>query len=443
MNDVFDLPPERELPAQTRLAVRNRIMAELRAPERPRSALLVPLSMAAAVVALAAVTAGLIASGHGRPANTAHPPVTRPAASTAQPPPGAESAVYIPPAQLYSATFGKVRHELTSRCAAQDNGDRPAAATWQPIASATANGVDLIAYHTPVGPLFCEVTPTTVTLSQVATGSGTKVTFTTQFGSAAGVVDPKYRWLDLNPGGPDGKGGGTALLRDGVFLIPNGIQVRPGPATFRVFLTPQPRDYASMFATQLPAVTPPVTDAPAPPADQGSPSAHLLDQCVTQGTDVPVINPAGWEPGVTLSLDSHETLQLGTQLGLLATCVLNSEPTAAERATEMTITNGTGTGNARVLGAVAANPYVISSQLFYDFDKGTDASQTTAIVGLVESDRVTRVTLTQPGLPSITGIVHNGTFVVPGVDVHQYHQRSERLVLSDAAGKVIATLPFG
>ncbi|MFD9281351.1 hypothetical protein ACFWD7_29330 [Streptomyces mirabilis] len=81
------------------------------------------------------------------------------------------------------------------RCAAAATRAHPDPADWQPLLTARRNGIRVIAFGSPDGVVFAELTPKRVTLSQPAVGAsageGASVTFHTEFGTIAGVVAPE------------------------------------------------------------------------------------------------------------------------------------------------------------------------------------------------------------------------------------------------------------
>lgn len=428
MNDMdFDLalPPERELPPETRAKARQRIMSELAGPARPRGGVLVPVSIAAGVLVVVAGAAVLVNTTEHQ---QQHSPAAAPTTAELVPPNGDYTAT---PETVYQVQHAAAPAADNARCAAQTRAGLPAVTTWRPIITATANGVTMIAYRTPAGALFCEVTPTTVTLSGITTGHGEAPTFATDFGSVAGL-DPTNEPLDIGPADVYGKPVALTAVADGVFVAPNAFRVTGGGMLMNKRTVAQP------------PVTPPVNDRPAPDVNAISP----LTQCFAQGTAAPVVNPSGWLPGATVPLNDHETMQLGSQAGLLLSCVLNRQPTVPEPAASVEIPNGENLG-APDIQATAPDPEAFTYRVFYDFrTAGTGGydSSTYAIIGLLRDKQVTKVELVAPHEPDIAGFVHNGTFIVPSISAPVYDAPGERngefLLLFGPSDTLIARLPL-
>lgn len=447
MIDLFDVPDQRELPDSVRQAARRRILAELRAQEHPRPMrAMVPISVAAAaVVVLAGGAVGVLAANH-QPSGRPTPP-----ASTHPTTPDAGMVGYASPHQIYRVQDHTAPAGDDTRCKAQSGHEpagTPGPARWQPILTARANDVSVIAYRTPAGPVFCEVTPATVTLSKPTTSGSGVASFVTQFGSVAGVIDAKYPAVYVSAKGGPGKGGQAAVVEDGVFVLPN---IVPGQATVitstsatRMSAGPTPsnsRD-ASIGRPEQPAVT--VTDRTIPPVDQSSAAGQRLASCFAHAGGPPVVVPQAWTPGAFATLDDHETLQLGHYGNLLAECQTTNGSVS------LNIDNGIDNGLNQP-GTVPANPYVISGQLYYDFTRqpgGVYGSNTVAVMGVVTSTKVAKIQVSMTDEPTETATVQNGTFLLPGMwppnnfpDDPSVPKAT--LTVLDATGGVLARLTMG
>lgn len=408
MTDLFDLPAQRELPDAVRDRARTRILTELRAEDRPRR-LRAILPAAAAIVVFAGGVA-VLKTVDNEP--DGHTPPAQPTQTNVVSPDGLGA---VSPEVLDHARSHQVPGDDDTRCKAQathEPAGTPGPARWQPIVSTSVDDVDLVAYQTPAGPLFCEVTPDTVTLSDPARGhvATAKATFTTAMGSVAGVINAKYTWLYLRTAGPSrGLPGTPAVIEDGVFVAPNVLPAHPQPV-MTGYVTPQPVGTGEAIA-EAPggnggAALGTVTDRIVAPVDQSSPSGQLLLNCLAHDY-TPVVVPSAWTPGVVATMDDHQTIQLGHYGDLLMACQI------VDGTTDATVYDATDIGIAPP--TVPENPYLASDWLYYDFrpgSGGTSGSDTATFVGVLKSDKVAKVALTLTGQPTATAIIQNGTFLV-------------------------------
>ena len=212
-----------------------------------------------------------------------------------------------------------------ARCEAQANREpagTPGPSQWHPILTATTHDVDVIAYRTQVGPVFCEVTPSTVTLSAPVrtTTASAVVTFRGALGSVAGVAGHEYRYLYAKARGDSTtKLGAQAVIEGGVFVVPDAMTTQ-STVQLTGFTTPQPIGPGkTVGTTELTGATT-VTDRTVPPADQSSPGGQVLANCLAHDPTEPIVVPSAWLPGASATLDAHESLQLGSFHGMLAAC---------------------------------------------------------------------------------------------------------------------------
>ena len=415
MTDLFDLPTRRELPDAVRDRARTTILAELDAADRPSALRTIgPLSIsAAAVVAvLAAGFVGLVASDHGQGGRAI---------------PASPSRTVTPPRGVVPSAYQVRDHsapaESNTRCKAQaghEPAGTPEPAQWQPIATVSANGVDLIAYQTPAGDVFCEITPTTVTLSDPAAQrapDGTP-TFVTPMGSVAGPADAFISAIAVKSAGGSGR---QAVIVGDVFLLPNGFPT--GPVTTAVVASNQGANSASRPSYPghtTGAALPTITDRTVAPADQTSPAGQRLAACLAHPSGAPVVVPQAWTPGASETLADGGVTQLGRYGDLLAVCGTS---------------NGRTTLSVVDLGAphlpVSQNPDVLAGW-------ANDGSTTVTLAGVTTSAKVARVQVVRDGTVIATATVQNGTFVVPALP-----ETGVTLVAQDAGGATLATLPLG
>jgi hypothetical protein len=438
MNDLFNLPPDRELPDATRDQARDRIVLGLRGERRGSRALL-PISIAAAAVVLVGGAAGLVALQH--PGSRA--PAT---ASTAS----HQAAPDVFPFGFGDATLGRAPADQVTRCAAENArkpAGRPDPAQWQPILTTSAPGMSAIAFHTSSGPLFCELTPAMVTLSSPTSASAGAVprpTFVTAFGTVAGVSKSAtgFHHLWVKTTDRTSQLGSLAWERDGVFISVNAVHVPAPSLTFTSADRPDaPGHPVVVVPDAARLLVAPTQDRPLTPADQTSPAGHRLAECLPNtagGPGGPAVDRAAWVPGESATMTDHGTVQLGTYGGLLAVCTLNTQQNPA---VSLSIVDTT-----RPQVYTADNPYISVAEVANETPAkdGFDVGPPLALPGLVKSAKVATVTLSGKGKPTITTTVHSGTFLMSGADLETYYRPNAdphgTLTVRSASGAVLTTL---
>jgi hypothetical protein len=453
MNDLFDRPPDRELPDATRDRARNRIVLGIRGERRPRRALL-PMSIAAAAVVLVGGAAGLVALQHSGSVPSAGPGTSSAVGRQAPP------QVFGP---ALGGTFeGRPPAADIARCAAE-NARRPAGrpdpAQWQPLFTTRRSGMNVLAFHTSAGPLFCELTPAMVTLSSptdAAAGATARPTFVTAFGTVAGVYQPagpRHPLVWVKTTDRTSALGGLAWNQDGVFVAINAVRVPAPSLTITSAETfTSARHQVVVPGTGRLAVAP-TQDRPLTPADQTSPAGHRLAKCLANtggglavepeafgaGGGGPAVDPAAWVPGASATTTEHGTVQLGTYGDLLAVCTIN-----AQQQPDVTLAVLDTSGHPLY---TAVNPYIAVAEMAHESksDDGYDVGPLVALPGVVKSAKVATVTLSGPGKPTITATVHSGgTFVLTGDGLKTYHRPNAdprgTLTLLSASGATLATV---
>jgi hypothetical protein len=290
-------------------------------------------------------------------------------------------------------------------------------ALWQPLITVHRNGVRVVAWTTPAGPVFCELTPTTVTVSPVGAPL-----FHTRFGTWAGVA-PDVPGLSLaRPGHP-----GMiehAVVTDGIFVLPNGFTD-----------TGDGLQLGRRAIATLPPQAIGTIDRPRPPVDQTSPAGQRLAACIAVADAPPAVDPDQWLPGAYAELTDTEQCQLGRYGNLLAHCVIGDT-----RAQELHVTD---LDFASIPGTTIA-----ATKAHYGFRRRPGqgmGSDTIAVLGIVHDDRVAMITLTRPGTPDVRAVPTDGTFILTGPALHSVrdeHLPTMRLTTLDAAGAVLETLPY-
>jgi hypothetical protein len=318
--------------------------------------------------------------------------------------------------------------EDVRRCARAD----PESGGWRPLLTVHHNGVTVIAFATAAGPRFCELTPATITLSRPGdtrppAGQAT-LTFHTASGSLAGVAAPEVTSLSLERPA-DLMARQQAVIRDGIFVVPNAFTVTPAGLVFRVNHN---RTGDIVAAGALPARAAGTADQPAPQAGRESPAGRRLAAAIAAADAPPVVDPAQWAPGAYLARTDAEEVQLGRYGNLLGWSVPGQE-------------NGLFVfefgprqcppGEFAVVGETIA-----ATRFYYDFQDG--GSGTVAVAGLVNDDRVASVTLSRSREPDAEATLGAGTFVIPAVTGLSETSAHARLTARDAAGAELERLPY-
>ncbi|MEV6829791.1 hypothetical protein [Amycolatopsis sp. NPDC051102] len=270
------LPPRRALPD----AVHDRLLAELRqGMAKPRRTKHVWYAAAAAVLVLAA---GAVVA-------------TRQFRQPAEAPPAASTGLTLD-AKLATSALDRC---WTAVRTAGKTGSVPDRADWVPLFTDTSGTDSVVAAAAAGKPMFCEVTETTVTLSDPAAapayapGSRSGLLLHSATGLAAGVVDPAWRQAAFaTKTGASGLGFSPASRQ---FVAFTGTV----PAKAELAIGDGPGDQP-MF--RLPAAPPPllsVTDRPAD-ADRTSAAGRALGDCLAAADEV-IADAAAYRAGPLLA----------------------------------------------------------------------------------------------------------------------------------------------
>lgn len=317
------------------------------------------------------------------------------------------------PEDLYHARLNWASDEDIERCThiGVDT------ASWQPLITVRRNGVRAIAFGTPAGPVFCELTPTTITLSQ----PGAPL-FHTALGTWAGSA-PDVPLLSLaRPGREDTLR--HPVVADGIFLLPNGFtDIGDGLQVGR-------RAIATLPPQAIGTV-----DRPRPPVDQTSPAGRRLAACIAAADAPPAVDPDQWVPGAYAELTDTEQCQLGRYGNLLAYCMIGGNRGQELHVADLDFPSIAGTT-------------IAAAKAHYGFLRrpghGT-SSDTVAVIGIVRDDRVASVTLTRPGAPEARAVLTDGTFILTGPALRGVRDEDlprMRVTALDVAGAVLETVPY-
>jgi hypothetical protein len=335
-NDDLKLPPRRPMPPEVHDRVRARVFGEVESPLRARlNRARPPLAVAASVAVLAAGAAIVAQSVHGGDTPPVAPTTTVP---TPQPPPIDPAAANANMDRCWAAVL-----------AAGKAADVPDRATWRAVMALPYPNDAITAVRADGRPLFCETTPTAVTVSDpnaqptYANGTGTAALLITRSGIVAGVVDPSWYHLITEAFSPGGsKSEDVPFVQDGIFVTRTNNATGPGARftarraavgeadhrlLYRTSTSPPPGQTAAPLwahpELDLPLPAPPlvaVTDHPAPVADRSSEAGAFLGECIAK-SDTAVVDPDFWRPVVLAGAGSDRAVlaRLGDRIATCAT----------------------------------------------------------------------------------------------------------------------------
>jgi hypothetical protein len=344
------------------------------------------------------------------------------------PDPAAPRSLVLTAENHYHARPGRADEEDIKRCASV----YPELGEWRPVLTAHYNRVKVIAFATPAGPRFCELTPTTITPSQPGdvpppAGQAT-LTFHTVSGTMAGVVAPEVTSLSLERPA-DLMARQHAVIVDGIFVVPNAFPVTPAGLVFRVNNN---RTGDIVAADALPSRAVGVVDRPVPQADRESPARQRLAAAIATADAPPVADPGQWAPGVYLELTDAEQVQLGRYGNLLGWY----NPRGHDGLYVFDF--GPQQGPLRQFAVVGET--IMATRMYYDFQD--DSSDTVAVIGLVNDDRVASITLSRNGKPDAEAALGGGTFVIPAIVGLRESSSDTHLTVRDTAGNELERLPY-
>jgi hypothetical protein len=315
------------------------------------------------------------------------------------------------------------RYRVRRGWGVEDDLTRIDTAGWEPLFTAEHNGVRVVAFRTPHGPVFAEFTPTTVTASRVG---GDGLTFHTALGTLAGVV-PAGTTSVVVERPADRAARVPAVVADGVFAVPNafvidenGLVLRLNGAERGVLV---PRD-------ALPERAVGMVDRPAPPAERDSPEGRRLGAALAMA---PVVDADQWVPGVFAELDSGESIQLGSYRGLLLWQLNGATPRVFDF--------GPVSGPVRDFAVVGKT--VALTRVYHGFAGGS--SDRVVLAGVVDRGRAASVTFHRADGTALPATLAGETLLVSAPDLTAPRERGrvrDRVVVRDAAGAVVEELPY-
>jgi hypothetical protein len=321
-------------------------------------------------------------------------------------------------------------HDI-ERCRRAASSAHPDSTHWLPLITVNRNGVTVVVFRTPSGPLFGELTPTTITLSQPtparpARGQATLL-FHTALGTMAGVTSPEIRSLSLERP-TDRLAHGQALVTDGIFVVPNAFTV----TTAGLVLRPNENRTSDIVPVDaLPQQTVGIVDRPRPPVDRTSPAGRRLSAVIAQTDCPPTVDPDQWEPGAYLELTGTEQVQLGRYGNLLATCRLGGN---RDHGLYVQDFNPQRDPEPHSHSSIISTT-ISATEMFYDFHD--NYSNTIAILGLINDDRIASITLTSPGKLDLTAVIAGKTFILAGPTLKSPDHKATRITTRDRSGTAL------
>lgn len=323
------------------------------------------------------------------------------------------------------------------RCAAAATRAHPDPADWEPLFTARHDGVGVVAFGSPAGVVFAELTPTRLTLSPpvvaASAGEGVSVTFHTGFGTIAGVAAPEITSLAVERPA-DRRPLGWTLVVDGVFVAPHAFLVDSTGLVLRTNGSPKGR---IVPVTALPPRATAVVDRPAPIVEVPAPATGLIAVLAAADTP-PIVDPDQWRPGVHADLAPHERVRLARYGKLLVWHITGDRPSAED---PFVFDFAPQQGPVRDFAVVGRS--VAATRMYYDFADGGSGS--VAVVGLVDDAHVTSVVLRREGRPDLAARIAGGTFLIAGPDLTDLPERGPAaavLVARDQDGNVCEELPY-
>jgi hypothetical protein len=340
-----------------------------------------------------------------------------------------ESTFEYTPDDWYHARRNWTSEHDTERCRRAASSAHPDPTRWQPLLTVHSRGVTVIVFRSPAGPLFAELTPTTITLSRPTPARPTPgqatLLFHTTLGTMAGVTSPEIHSLSLERP-TDRLAYGDALVTDGIFVIPNAFTV----TTAGLVLRPnQNRTSDIVPVDALPQQAKGIVDRPRPPVDRTSPAGQRLSAAIAKADCPPTVDPDHWEPGAYLKLTSTEQVQLGRYGNLLASCRFGG---IADR--ELYVHDLDPPRNLPPTSSIIGTT-ISATRMFYNFQDGH--SSTIAILGLINDDHVASITLTSPGKLDITAVIANRTFILAGPTFTSPDYETTRITTRDMSGTAL------
>jgi hypothetical protein len=337
----------------------------------------------------------------------------------------------------YRVRTGTAATADIERCARAATPQHADPAQWRPLLTTHHNGATAIAFATPDGPVFAELTPAAVTLSgpaaALAGDERAALRFHTASGTLAGVVAPGVREVDLERPA-DRRARTGVVVGEGVFVVPNAFTLTGTDLIIRV---DSARVGDIVPAADLPGRATGVVDGPAAPVERGTPAGQRLAAAIAAADAPPVVDPHLWVPGVAAELTA-ERIQLGRYGRLIAWYLTRAD----EPPQDLSVFD-LGPRQGPVQDFAVRGRTLSATRLYHDFRDGS--SDRIAVVGIVRDPAVAAIVLRRAAKPDLPALIDGGTFLVAGPDLDHRSvsgRSTARLVAVDGAGSVLEDLPY-
>ncbi|HEX4791208.1 MAG TPA: hypothetical protein VH372_22290 [Actinospica sp.] len=348
---------------------------------------------------------------------------------------------------------------------------------WVPLLSTYFNGLTVIAFDSPSGIVFAELTPSRITLALVSArqepprvprdvprplsqpvaqstrqstaqsasqpaerhlppryvpqgpGSQASVAFHTRFGTIAGLIEPGITSLAVERPA-DTRARQHAAIANGVFVVPNAFLVDETGVVLRA--GSQPRGEIVPFSA-LPPRAEAVVDRPRP----ATPDLAGHRAALEAADAPPIVDPELWRPGVRAEPAAGESVQIA-RYGRLILWQRSGE--RASLADPIVFDFTPQRGPLRDFAVVGRGLSV--TRMYYDF---ADGPGKVAVVGLIDDERVTAVVLRRSGLPDLPARIAGGTFLIAAPELTELPEDGRDrafIVAMDQDGEVLEQLAY-
>lgn len=302
VDDEFGIPPMRDVPPAVAYRVEQRVFEDLPGGARRTTIRWIGAAAVAAVIVVASISAVDLAGGSGTAGTNA-------AGQSEQADGGAQTL-----------DIAKATSDL-DRCQQAVRADNrfPARSLWQPIFQVDGSGSTVTAARVSGKPVFCEITPATITISVpgavpgYAAGSRTGTLLVTSAGTIAGVLDPAWQSARISVTSPDEDSySGPVSNRDGLFVFVSplhaagaGITVVNAGSSGAV---PQPLPPPSSSAIT-------VDDSGMPAGDRSSPRGEALGDCLDHA-ESNVVDGDTWNAGAMVQVGGERLIMAVNPSGI-------------------------------------------------------------------------------------------------------------------------------
>lgn len=330
----------------------------------------------------------------------------------------------------YRVHRGWVSADDTARCAGIATAAHPDPAGWRPVLTAQYNGVHAVVFSTPVGPLFGELTPATVTLSgSLVMKDAPAVLFRTGCGTIAGITPPGTARVTVGrPADRDARQ--AAVLAGDMFAAPNAFKVDD---TGLVLWVDEARRGLIVPLDALPGLAHSVNDRPTPAGDRDSPAGLRLAAALAMADVPPVADADAWTPGAYAELPGGESIQLGSYRQLLLWHKAGEEPFVFDFSRK----------RGPVVDFAVTGKTVALTRVYYGFSDGS--SDRVVLAGLADRALAGSVVLRRADGTELPAVLAGGTALITAPGLTAPRERgtvTDRIVVRDAAGTVVEDLPY-